>query len=224
MLANGLTALAENIFAFQFDISPDGVVLPPNAGTGLFSFANDPGDGTHLLTSLGAFDISFAFGEDTYIEADIVTPLSEVLVILSRIGSVRRLQFSNINPFGSGPFNGSLDLVNSANHTLSFEPPGFGLGLSLYSESTQPMQFVSGDYQASQIPEPTSFVLIATVIAGLVVFARRPSLATFVAKVNAPVQPAQSRPISRTVMKRSICTVLEGHVKRLIIVTNGPVN
>jgi hypothetical protein len=116
--------------------------------------------------------MSFTFGDDTFTEADILTPLSEVLVILSAPGPLRRLQFSNINSFGSGPNAGSLDLINATGDNLTFEPPGFGFGLNLYSESSQPNQFPSGDYLASQIPEPASLVLLATGIPGLMAFAR----------------------------------------------------
>ena len=49
--------------------------------------ANDPGDGTFALTSLG-FSMSFTFWSTTYTDADIDTPLSEVLVVLSTTGQL----------------------------------------------------------------------------------------------------------------------------------------
>jgi hypothetical protein len=173
VLGAGSTAHADPLFVFQFDASPDGLISPPLVGTGTFSFANDPGDGTHLLTSLGAFSMSFTFGTDSFTDVDIATPLGEVLVILSTTGPDRELQFSNTNAFGSGPFAGSLDFINVSDDNLSFEPPGFGTGLIFYSESSQLLQFPSGDYMALQVvPESASFVLLATGIAGLIVFAR----------------------------------------------------
>jgi hypothetical protein len=176
VLGVGSSAQADPLFVFQFDAFPDGLISPPLAGTGTFSFANDPGDGTHLLASLGAFSMSFTFGADTFTDADIASPLSEVLAILSTTGPDRRLQFSNTHALGSGPFGGSLDLINGSGDNLSFEPPGFGAGLILYSESNQPLQFPSGDYLALQapaaIPEPASWALMGTGIAWLVIFAR----------------------------------------------------
>jgi PEP-CTERM motif len=117
--------------------------------------------------------MSFTFGTDSFTDVDIATPLGEVLVILSTTGPDRELQFSNTNAFGSGPFAGSLDFINVSDDNLSFEPPGFGTGLIFYSESSQLLQFPSGDYLALQVvPEPASLVLLATGIAGLIVFAR----------------------------------------------------
>jgi hypothetical protein len=175
VLANGPAARAATIFGFQFDLTADGVFSPPAVGTGVLSFANDPGDGTHPLTSVGAFSMSFTFGEDRFNQHDIATPLSEVLIVLSGPGPSRRLQFSNISLFGSGPFQGSLDLVNGAGDSLSFEPPGLGRGLTLYSESSQPSQTPSGDYLATQvvIPEPASVVLLATGFLGFMLSSAR---------------------------------------------------
>jgi PEP-CTERM motif len=171
VLATGSTAQAESIFFFEFDNSPDGMITPPIVGTGTFDFAIDPGNGTHPLTSLGAFSMSFTFGATTFTPAHIVTPLSEILVILSPLGADRRVQFSNVLPFGSGPFGGAIDFINGVSF-LSFEPPGFGGSLDLYFQGDGAVFF--GNYLGVQpIPEPSSLALLGMGGAGLVVLARK---------------------------------------------------
>src|SRR4051812_43251188 len=106
-LASGSVARGDLVFQFGFEDVPGDNVL---VGSGSASFAADPGDGTFALASLGPFVLSFAFDDGAaFTEADIVTPLSEVLVVLSTTGTTRRLQFSNAGDFGSGPNGGSID-------------------------------------------------------------------------------------------------------------------
>ncbi len=118
-------------FNFEFDAAGDGLPLdPPIVGTGTFSFDGDPGDGTFALTSLPNFDFFFDFNGDTFSNANIATPVSEVLVVISTSGSDRVVNFSNTNDFGSGPDEGSIDFENLDNLSetfLTFEPPGLGL-------------------------------------------------------------------------------------------------
>jgi hypothetical protein len=161
VLAFGETAEADSVFLFEFDSTFDATLTPPIVGTGTFSFAVDPGDGTHLLTSLGAFSMTFQFSAASFTEADIGTPLGEVLVILTTTGAGRRLQFSNVNGNGNGPAGGSLDLVGSI---LTFEPPAFGAGLNLYQlGDVQPT--LAGTYRAFQaVPEPSFLVLLGTAV------------------------------------------------------------
>ncbi|WP_287242378.1 MULTISPECIES: PEP-CTERM sorting domain-containing protein [unclassified Okeania] len=110
-----------------------------------------------------------SFGGDTFTNTDIVTPLEEVLAIISTSESDRFLNFSNINPSGSGDFGGSIDFINfnnSSETVLSFEPPGFEGNLDLYFTDSY-----FGNYQASikvnddtvqSTPEPASvFGLLA---------------------------------------------------------------
>jgi hypothetical protein len=87
-----------------------------------------------------------------------VTPVGEVLVVLSTAGPVRRVQFSNSNPGGpSGGFGGSIDFDNGLNR-LSFEPPGVG-NLDLYF-----MDGNFGNYVGTSVPEPSTY---AITLAGL---------------------------------------------------------
>jgi PEP-CTERM motif-containing protein len=171
VLGTARTAQADPLFFFQFDDTDNGTVTPPIVGTGTFSFAIDPGNGTHALTSLGAFSMSFTFGATTFTNTHIVTPLSEVLVVLSMQGTDRRVQFSNINPFGSGPFMGSIDFINGGNG-LSFEPPGTGGNLDRYAQVTA-AGFTIGNYSGLTIPEPSSLALLAMGVAGLLGLARK---------------------------------------------------
>ena len=80
-------AQADPMFFFQFDNVADLTVSPPLVGTGRFTFDRDPGIGTFPLLSLGAFSMSFSFvNGETFTEAGIVTPLDEVLVVLTPAG------------------------------------------------------------------------------------------------------------------------------------------
>jgi hypothetical protein len=119
-------------FNFTFDNDPTTGLQPPIVGTGSFSFANDPGNGTFAFNSLGAFSMAFSFIDgEAFTGADIVSDLNQVLVILSMSGTNRRLQFSDTGSGGGGPFGGSLDFTNSTG-LLSFEPSYFGGNLDLY--------------------------------------------------------------------------------------------
>jgi hypothetical protein len=126
-----LTASATT-FNFGFDNNPATGIQAPIVGTGAFTFASDPGNGTFAFNSLGAFSIAFSFVDgETFTGADIASDLSQVLVILSGSGMQRRLQFSDTGSGGGGPFGGSIDFVSSSG-TLSFEPSYFGGNLDLY--------------------------------------------------------------------------------------------
>ena len=173
-------ALANTTFDFVFDDGGSGELPPaiaPFIGSGTVTIADDPGDGTFALTALGPFSMSFTFGTDTFSTSDIQTPLSEILVVLSGPAGNQQFRFSNTNSFGSGPEGGSIDLVNSFNVFLSFEPPGaagfFGGNLTLYAEGTDPNNFSndnSGNYLGTEslaTPIPAAFPLFATGLGAL---------------------------------------------------------
>lgn len=122
-------------FDFDLDDTFNDTVSEPFFGTGTFSFDGDLENGTYALESLENYDLNFSFTDgSSFTNADILTPLEEVLVIISTTDTERSVQFSNVNPFGSTELFGSLDFANFDNQTfLSFEPPGIGGDLNLYS-------------------------------------------------------------------------------------------
>ena len=144
--ANALT------FNFNLDDTFDDTVTEPFVGTGTFSFDGDPGDGTFALESLSNFDLNFNFTDgSSFTNADILTPLEEVLVIISTTETERRVQFSNVNPNGSTILFGSLDFANFDNQTfLSFEPPSIGGDLNLYSANE-----ILGTYNGVAVSDAT---------------------------------------------------------------------
>ena len=149
-------AHAATTFNFVFDnrgLDEPPPPVPPFFGFGTVTIANDPGDGTFGLTSLGGFSMSYTFGTNLFSDADIATALSEVLVVLTWIPGGQQLQFSNVNAFGSGPQSGSIDFDNSLGDYLTFEPPGFG-GLNLYQENDG-SGLLAGNYLATAgVPGP----------------------------------------------------------------------
>ena len=134
-------------FDFLFDNSPDGTVTPPIVGAGTFSFDGDPGLGDFALTSLPNFDFAFNIDTSSFSNADIATPLDNVLVRISQIGSDFSVSFGGSS---GGPNLGSIDF-NNAGDVLSFQPD-FG---SLYFSVPAKGQFF-GTYQgiATSAPPP----------------------------------------------------------------------
>jgi hypothetical protein len=176
--ANALT------FDFNLDDTFDETVTEPFVGEGTFSFDGDLEDGTYALESLSNFDFNFSFTDgSSFTNADILTPIEEVLVIVSTTETERKVQFSNVNPFGSTELFGSLDFANFDNGTfLSFEPPGIGGDLNLYSANE-----ILGTYNgvavsdstgldATPVPEfdsPGSLLGIGALGVGLTLFRRK---------------------------------------------------
>jgi hypothetical protein len=153
-------------FNFEFDNTPDGTgtVTPPFVGTGTFSFDGDPGDGDFALTSLPNFNFSFNIGANTFTNANIATPVANVLVRIATVGSDR---FVNFGGSGGGPNNGSIDF--SGPGILTFQP-NFG---SLYFSAP-----FFGTYQGiavtdtPAVPEPAT-VLGLLSIAGVGLLSKR---------------------------------------------------
>ena len=152
-------------FNFSFDNTPDGVVGAPLVGSGTFSFDGDPGDGQFALTSLSNADFAFDIAGNAFGNANIVTPLANVLVQISTVGTDRVVNFGGS---GGGPFAGSLDFINGGGASLSFQP-FFG---SLYFSDN-----FFGTYEgvavAAPIPLPLSLPLLAAGIGALALVRRR---------------------------------------------------
>lgn len=144
--ANALT------FDFNLDNTFDETITEPFVGEGTFSFDGDLEDGTYALESLENFDFDFSFTDgSSFSNADIITPMGEVLVVISTTETERKVQFSNVNPFGSTELFGSLDFANFDNETfLSFEPPGIGGDLNLYSANE-----ILGTYNGVAVSDST---------------------------------------------------------------------
>ena len=140
-------------FDFNLDDTFDDTVSEPFVGTGTFSFDGELEDGTYALESLDNFDFNFSFTNgSSFTNADILTPIDEVLVIVSTTETERSVQFSNVNPFGSTELLGSLDFANFDNQTfLSFEPPAIGGDLNLYAANE-----ISGTYNGVAVSDVTS--------------------------------------------------------------------
>jgi hypothetical protein len=144
------------VFEFQFDNAGNGLPLdPPIVGSGSFGFDGDPGVGSFALTSLGNYTFDFLFDDgNAFGNADITTPASEVLVLISQNENTYNLRFSNTNPFGGGHYDGALDFDNGSS-TLTFEPPAFGGNLDMYIKTESNSSAPSGAYLASApVPGP----------------------------------------------------------------------
>jgi hypothetical protein len=180
---------AQTTLDFQFNNTPNSLGTPPIVGTGTFTFATDPGDGTFPIADLGAFSLGFTFTDgDSYNQTDITSVLSEVLVVLSGSGSTRRLQFDDSgsgNTGSGGPYNGSLDLTSGSSE-LSFEPLFFAGGLlQEYYEGPSAGSTTLGDYLATgsgsgSVPDGgSSFWLLGIGCLALgIASVRRPRLAS----------------------------------------------
>ena len=136
-------------FNFSFDATPNDDVTPPLVGSGTFNFDGPANVGTFGLASLSNYSFSFTFGSATFTNADIVTPVANVLVQVQQSGSDLIVNFGGA---GGGPFGGSLDFINGPSN-LSFQP-NFG---SLYFENG-----AFGTYRgvAAAVPEPATWAMM----------------------------------------------------------------
>lgn len=154
MLAAPATAVTS--FDFRFDNTPDSTVVAPIVGIGNFTTPDTLGAGDVALSSLSSFTLSFTFGNISFDEGDIATPLGNVILRISQFGAMTMLNFGGTQ---GGPFGGSLDFVDGANQ-LSFQP-NFGVlyfmnggGNSFFGT------FAAEPGSAAMVPEPGSWALL----------------------------------------------------------------
>lgn len=174
VVMSSVVLLSQSVGALTFDISfdstADGGVSPPIVGTGVFSFDGDPGDGSFAISSLSSPAFSASFGADTFVLSDTEDDLNEVLAVITTSGSNRFLNFGNVNGESGGLINGSFDLLNNTNQTvtsLSFQP-GVSGGI-LYGASS-----LFGNYEAiARIPEPSTLLSIGILFVALAVLRKR---------------------------------------------------
>jgi MYXO-CTERM domain-containing protein len=143
-------------------------VTPPLVGSGTFSFDGTATAGTVALTSLTNYAFSFTFGGNTFTNADITTPVANVLVQFTTQGTDLVVLFGGSR---GGSFNGSLDF-NNAGGGLSFEP-NFG---TLYFNTATGVGTFAGVATAEPstgVPTPMALGLFGLGLAGLAVVRRR---------------------------------------------------
>jgi hypothetical protein len=167
-------ASAATTFDFLFDNSgsggADGTIGTPIVGGGTFISPVDLGVGLYALSSLPGFSVQFTFGSEIFATSDIATPISEVAVSITQVGSQERLVFTeNGTPADGGPFGGALDLVNAAADDLSFAPSS--IGGNLYQESGV-NQYLGNYLALSQapttgVPEPATWAMMLLGFGGL---------------------------------------------------------
>ena len=155
-------AHAATSFSFQFDNrgsgEPPGTIGTPIVGTGSFISPVDLAPGEYNLGSLTGFAVIFAFAGATFTTADIATPIDNVVVDVTLLASGKEgLVFTGSR---GGPLTGSLDLINSSNVDLSFEP----YGGSLYFEGFGgPSNYLGTFLALGAVPEPATW---ATTVLG----------------------------------------------------------
>jgi hypothetical protein len=177
LLAGLLTVMAaaanaQLTFNVEFDNTFDGTLTPPIVGTGTFTLASDPGNGTFAFDAISPV-LDFTINGVNFTNADIMSDTSLVLLVLSDYSATqRRLQFSDTGFGGGGPNGGSIDFAN-AGGLISFEPSYVGAGLNLYFDGVG-----SGSYLAlsgtGDVPEPGTLALLAGMgVVGVGILRRR---------------------------------------------------
>ena len=159
-----------------FDGVDNGLLIGPFVGTGEFSYDGPMlPDGDYFYEDLLSPAFHADFGGDTFDESHIVTPLDEIIVVIT--GGGTQVLFGNIFTSGNTDAGGALDFENFANDTefqLSFEPYPGGPGPNslLYFTSNN-----FGDYgsveDAPPIPIPAALPLFISALAGLGYLGRR---------------------------------------------------
>jgi hypothetical protein len=140
---------------FVFDNTPDSTVVAPIVGTGNFTTPDTLGLGDFALSSLSSFTFSFTFGGVTFDQADLATPLGNVIVRISQNGPMTMLTFGGSR---GGPFGGSIDFVDGANQ-LSFQPD-FGVLYFMNGGGSNFFGTFAAQPTGTTVPEPASWAML----------------------------------------------------------------
>jgi hypothetical protein len=160
LLFVSLAAMANDYnVVFTNSTSPGGTVV----GTGTFDFTDSVGDGTYYINTLGGFTVNFTIGATTFTNADNVTELNHVEVVVYDSGT--NFYFTNDGTYG--PYGGSFDFTQGSSH-LTTEPPYYGPPpLDLYQAVDSSGASFFGTYGAVGAPEPASMLLLLSGLVGV---------------------------------------------------------
>jgi hypothetical protein len=185
---------ADTTFYFRFDnpgvnrtnLTSDGPIVPPLAGTGQFVSPTNLVSGHYDLATLPGFSMNFSFFDDgaTFDQNDIITPLAGLAISIIGSQGHERLFFTESGGAGSdgGRVGGSLDLLDASGYSLTFEPTGAGGNFDYQKgvfNGPAKCCYDSGRYLAVSSPEPGSLPILSSGLVAILLIAIRRSRILF---------------------------------------------